>query len=408
MNKRILNRSLNAQTSLGQCAIHACGFILVSLLASEVNAQGRDVRGSAPPIGGIVPPGEGSVITRPNPGPAPGIGGGSQIPPDGNVPPGAGITPPPSPVEPPRIIPPGMGTLPPPPPPSAQSPVAPAPAPAPVSNPVPPDTPPAPKPVPGDNINPPPGIGPKPPDLSGGAPSVIPVNVPPKMVPGGSGGIEAGATPGFVTPASGLREIIPNTAVLAGSMQARSQATITQTQTQPQQTPVQAACIPVTFRPDTQRPITTLVDLSGDGLIVSAVPNVHVQAVFARAGYSEVNLLQASRWCITQTASRELVQLQGSFVNQQATRLVQVGQSWQLMSQEQWGEYQASLQPAIKETAPLQTAFVPASNKRKTTEIKATKLRPAPSTASVTTLAKRLASSAANASTQLLAQDVKK
>jgi hypothetical protein len=225
-------------------------------------------------------------------------------------------------------------------------------------------------------------------------------------VPGGSGGIDTGGTPGAVAPGSGLREIIPDTAVLAGSMQVRSQAIAAQAQ--PQQALAPAACIPVTFRPDTQRASTTLVDLSGDGLIVSAVPNTHVQAVFARAGYGEVNLAQASRWCITQTASRELVQLQGSFVNQQATRLVQVGQSWQLMSQEQWSAHQASLQPAINAAAPIQTAAVPASSKRKIAETKAAKSRSGPSASSVTMLAKRLASSAVKASAQLLAQDTKK
>lgn len=207
------------------------------------------------------------------------------------------------------------------------------------------------------------------------------------------------SAPATAQSAATLKEIIPDSKTLASSMRVIPPASASAAQTSAQLPAlVQAACIPVAFRPDAQRANTTLVDLSGDGLIVSAVPNAHIQAVFMRAGYNEVTLSQPTRWCISQAATRELVQLPGSFVNQAATRLVQVGQSWQLMSHEQWTAHQASLRPVLQEPVTASTpltipvASAAASSTRKATEAKPAKRRPA-QVGSVTSLVQRLGQS---------------
>jgi hypothetical protein len=106
-------------------------------------------------------------------------------------------------------------------------------------------------------------------------------------------------------------------------------------------------CVSVSLRPDTQRPGLNLVDLTGDGLIVSAVPDAHIQSVFAKAGYGQVDLSQTARWCITQTAARALVRPSSGAGIQQAALLVQTGTGLQLMSQDQWVAHQASVKPLV-------------------------------------------------------------
>ncbi|MBS7807638.1 hypothetical protein [Variovorax sp. PCZ-1] len=209
-----------------------------------------------------------------------------------------------------------------------------------------------------------------------------------------------------------LREIIPETQVLLSSMRV-IQPSIPNADNRPPtqvQARSQTACIPVTLRPDAQRTNTTLVDLTGDGLIVSAVPNAHVQAVFTRAGYAEVNLTQAVRWCIAQAASRELVQLQGNLANQADMRLVQVSQGWQLMSHEQWVSHQATLVSKAQDSSSPRLLAASNSNPRKAAGLKTTKLRPnRPS--SVTVLVQQLGNSLdrglGRASKQVVAQAAK-
>jgi hypothetical protein len=117
-------------------------------------------------------------------------------------------------------------------------------------------------------------------------------------------------------------------------------------------------CIAVSFRPDNQRQGLSLVDLTGDGLIISAVPNAHIQAVFANTGYGQVDLSQAARWCITQTAVRALVRPSPDVSTQQAALLVQSGNSVQLMSKDQWLSYQASMTPVVTAMEPVIPAAV--------------------------------------------------
>jgi hypothetical protein len=106
----------------------------------------------------------------------------------------------------------------------------------------------------------------------------------------------------------------------------------------------QPACVPITFKPDPSRAAVTLIDFSGDGLIVSAVPNTHINAVFTRAGYRAIEITQPIRWCVAQTAAREL--LGPSYApHSQASLVVPTKDGLQLMSQEQWLAYQASIKP---------------------------------------------------------------
>jgi hypothetical protein len=149
---------------------------------------------------------------------------------------------------------------------------------------------------------------------------------------------------------SALNEILPSSQQLMDSMQAQDKLDPARLATnQAQALPAAQACVAISLRPDPQRASTTLVDFAGDGLIVSAVANAHVSNVFARAGYNNIQITQPVRWCVAQAAVRELIRPTASASVQQASLLVETSSGWQLMSQEQWLTYQASL-------APLQTA----------------------------------------------------
>jgi hypothetical protein len=106
-----------------------------------------------------------------------------------------------------------------------------------------------------------------------------------------------------------------------------------------------ASCVVVTLRPDPQRSATTLVDLTGDGLIVSPIANAHIHTVLSRAGYAQIDLSQVGRWCVAQTVAREMLQTGQGVSAQQAALLVQTLGGWQLMTQDQWVAHQTSFQP---------------------------------------------------------------
>jgi hypothetical protein len=160
-------------------------------------------------------------------------------------------------------------------------------------------------------------------------------------------GIFASLSPNSAPQASSIVEIFPGLQKLSESM--RELPTLRQQGIE--SNPLAAAsndkCVSVNLRPDTQRPGLNLVDLTGDGLIVSAVPDAHIQSVFAKAGYGQVDLSQTARWCITQTAARALVRPSSGVGTQQAALLVQTGTSLQLMSQDQWLAHQASVKPLV-------------------------------------------------------------
>ena len=167
----------------------------------------------------------------------------------------------------------------------------------------------------------------------------------------------ASLSPSNTPVASGIVEILPSVQKLSESMRELP----TMQQQGGDKAPFIAAnsdrCISVSLRPDTQRAGLSLVDLTGDGLIVSAVPDAHIQAVFAKAGYGQVDLSQAARWCVTQTAARALVRPSAGAGVQQAALLVQTGAGLQLMSQDQWAAHQLSAKP------PAMAAVVTKSSK---------------------------------------------
>ena len=90
-----------------------------------------------------------------------------------------------------------------------------------------------------------------------------------------------------------------------------------------------AACVPVVLAPAAGRPGTTWVDLSGDGLIVSAVASAHVAAVFARAGAAA----EAGSHCLAPASVKELLgSVQRTAGASRSMKLVKVAQGWQLVA----------------------------------------------------------------------------
>jgi hypothetical protein len=169
-------------------------------------------------------------------------------------------------------------------------------------------------------------------------------------------------------------QVIPGAPATASALQERAAAN--------------PACVVVTFRPDAQRPATTLVDFTGDGLILSAVPDAHIQQVFARSGYNTVDTSKPARWCIAQTAARELVQVRASAPGQVASVLVQTNSGWQLMTQSQWAQHQTALAQTVASSALIQKR--PAANITRTTAQRSSTARapaPARSTPRVSTVA---------------------
>lgn len=155
--------------------------------------------------------------------------------------------------------------------------------------------------------------------------------------------------------ARGLGEILPGAQKLGESMQEQT-ASAKDTYTNIVATNAKTKCTAVSLRPDARRQAVSLVDLLGDGLIVAAVPDVHIQSVFSRAGYDSVDLSKATRWCITPMAARELLQPASGTGGQDAALLVQTGGGLQLMSQDQWLAHQASLKPSVTAMTPAKPA----------------------------------------------------
>jgi hypothetical protein len=163
----------------------------------------------------------------------------------------------------------------------------------------------------------------------------------------------ASLSPSSASSPAAIAEVLPGAQKLSESMR---DVPAVQTQTTDKEAKLVVSsnkCIPVSFRPDSQRQGLSLVDLTGDGLIISAVPNTHIQTVFTNAGYGLVDFSQAARWCITQTAVRALVRTSADVGTQQAALLVQNGTSMQLMSKDQWLSYQASMTPVVTAMEPV-------------------------------------------------------
>jgi hypothetical protein len=208
----------------------------------------------------------------------------------------------------------------------------------------------------------------------GGGPSANTVSLAPQPVQQGNRTIEPSAGLGDVAslstsnttllPVAKIVEILPGLQKLSESMRELPPGRQQGIDSDALAAASNDKCVSVSLRPDTQRPGLNLVDLTGDGLIVSAVPDAHIQSVFAKAGYGQVDLSQTARWCITQTAARALVRPSSGAGIQQAALLVQTGTSLQLMSQDQWLAHQASVKPLVaamatssKPTKPSKPAY---------------------------------------------------
>jgi hypothetical protein len=144
---------------------------------------------------------------------------------------------------------------------------------------------------------------------------------------------------------AGLGEILPSLGDLSSSLiPAGSVAKPMASEPNVTARVAQPACVPISFKPDPARNAVTLVDFSGDGLIVSAIPNTHINAVFARAGYRPIDIQQPVRWCVAQSAARELLGPSYGYAAQ-AHLLVPTKEGVQLMTQEQWQAQQAAIKP---------------------------------------------------------------
>ncbi len=67
------------------------------------------------------------------------------------------------------------------------------------------------------------------------------------------------------------------------------------------------ACSDIQTQAHSSRPGTTLVDLTGDGLITAALPTNHVRNVLQRAGYSDVRLDAPANFCLPQAQVASLM-----------------------------------------------------------------------------------------------------
>lgn len=160
-----------------------------------------------------------------------------------------------------------------------------------------------------------------------------------------------------------LNEVLPTAAALASSMQeapavnAQSQTNVAAVTAIKQPLLSAASCVGVTFRPNKQRSDTTLVDFTGDGLIVAAIANERINTAFAKAGYNAIEILKPVRWCVNQNTVRELMQSGLGADAQHASLLVQIDNGWQLMTQEQWGTHQAQ----VRSLTAVNSSAIPAS-----------------------------------------------
>jgi hypothetical protein len=192
----------------------------------------------------------------------------------------------------------------------------------------------------------------------------------PKPVARGSGPSDASASlrasntaqvpsinPPAITPPTSLSEVLPSAQQLSNSMHVIPAVAMPDSgkRTEPVEANNQSTqCVDVSLRPDPVRQSVSLVDFSGDGLIVSAVANSHVQSVFAQAGYAQMDVSQAGRWCLPQAAARALLLPTQGATTQAASLLVQTGNGLQLMSQDQWLAHQAAMRPLAAKTIAAQ------------------------------------------------------
>ena len=167
-----------------------------------------------------------------------------------------------------------------------------------------------------------------------------------------------GVSSAFTSHSAALREILPGAQELSDSRQVMLAPISAAKALVPETTAAKAParCQTISIRPDALRQAVSLVDFTGDKLIVAAVPDTHINTVFDRAGYNRLDLSQAATWCVLPSVARELLQPAQNASAQEAALVVQAGTSLQLMSREQWLTYQASLKPVVVASLPNKTA----------------------------------------------------
>jgi hypothetical protein len=101
------------------------------------------------------------------------------------------------------------------------------------------------------------------------------------------------------------------------------------------ETKSQAPCTQISTQAHTLRRDTALVDLTSDGLIVSALPNAQLRNSLQMAGYTQIVLNRPASWCLPAAAMSALLRSPAAGAQRSITmpqqKLVQVKGQWQLV-----------------------------------------------------------------------------
>jgi hypothetical protein len=99
----------------------------------------------------------------------------------------------------------------------------------------------------------------------------------------------------------------------------------------------QSPCAELQTQVHPHRVDTTLVDLTGDGLLTAALPTEHVKTTLELAGYKQVNLRPTAIWCLPQPLLSKLLQPgRANVALAPQYKLVKgSAQKWQLLAGEQ-------------------------------------------------------------------------
>lgn len=120
----------------------------------------------------------------------------------------------------------------------------------------------------------------------------------------------------------------------------------------------QITCTHISTKAHAQQPGTTLVDLTGDGLIVSALPSAQVRNSLQMAGYTQTALNQPASWCLPAAAMSALLRAPARDVRAIVTRpqqkLVQVKGQWQLVQSTATVNSRSAVNPKSPSTLHIQ------------------------------------------------------
>lgn len=132
-----------------------------------------------------------------------------------------------------------------------------------------------------------------------------------------------------------LSEVLPSRQVLTASMTRSglepTPGSAADLETRWDRSAPAEACVEVVLTPAAGRPDTTWVDLTGDGLIVSAVDSAHVAAVLARAG----ELPELGAHCLPRASTKALLRSTHRPGSSGSMKLVKLADGWRLMAPKQ-------------------------------------------------------------------------